>query len=102
MNIYIFFLFANFHLHQMDPQDASEIRLEFVVSPEYNPPQLKPYYDIFPSMRMEKYLQPEVFSVFQLNPEAINILFGSPATYFMFLTIKFDFHVLFLIFKNNF
>ena len=86
----------------MDPQDASKIRLEFVVSPEYNPSQLKSYYDIFPSMRMEKYLRPDVFSIFQLNPATINILFGSLATYFMFLTIKFDLHVLFLIFKNNF
>ena len=102
MNVYIFFLFANFHLHQMDPQDASKIRLEFVVSPECNPSQLKSYYDIFPSMRMEKYLRPDVFSIFQLNPATINILFGSLATYFMFLTIKFDLHVLFLIFKNNF
>ena len=86
----------------MDPQDACKIRLKFVVSPEYNPPQLKSYYDIFPSMRMEKNLRSEAFSIFQLNPGAKNILFWSLANHLMFLTIKFDLHLLFLIFKNNF
>ena len=86
----------------MDPQVPYKICLKLAVSPEYMPPQFKSYHDTFPWMRMGKYLQCELFSNFPLKPVAKNIVFGSLATHFMLITIKFDLYVLVLLFKINF
>ena len=49
-----------------------------------------------------KYLQSELFGIFQLKPVTKIILFGSLASHFMLMTMKFDLLVLLLLFKNNF
>ena len=60
---------------------------QFTISCEFDPLQVK-WYHIFPSIKMEEYMEPELSSIFWLKMVAKNTVLGSPGIYFMHVRVN--------------
>ena len=61
---------------------------KFTISCEFGPLQVKWQYHIFPSIKMEEYMEPELSRIVWVKMVSKNILLGSPGTYFMHMRVK--------------
>ena len=60
---------------------------KFIISCKYNPLQVKWWYHMFSSIKMEEYMESELFGFFWVKMVAKNIVLGSPGTHFMHMRV---------------
>ena len=61
---------------------------KFTISCEFDPLQVKWWYHMFSSIKMEEYMEPELSGIFWIKMVAKNIVLGSPGTHFMHMRVK--------------
>ena len=60
---------------------------KFIISCKYDPLQVKWWYHMFSSIKMEEYMESELFGFFWVKMVAKNIVLGSPGTHFMHMRV---------------
>ena len=61
---------------------------KFTISCEFDPLQVKWWYHMFSSIKMEEYMEPELSGIFWVKMVAKNIVLGFPGTHFMHRRVK--------------
>ena len=61
---------------------------KFTISCEFDPRQVKWWYHMFSSIKMEEYMEPELSGLFWVKRVAKNIVLGSPGIHFMHMRVK--------------
>ena len=61
---------------------------KFTISCEFDPLQVKWWYHMFSSIKMEEYMEPELSGIFWVKMVAKNIVLGSPGTHFMCMRVN--------------
>ena len=84
------------HFTRSEPNSQEIVNFVLIVGPrgpelnwnKFDPLQVKWWYHVFSSIKMEEYMEPELSGIFWVKMVVKNIVLGSPGTHSMHMKVK--------------